>query len=210
MGWSQAGHVVTLTYNVNKRLTSAFVQGPRDAEFFKRVNSHLRGRPDLVNQPAFLLLVTAQVEYDAIDNTYNKYRNENAQHEEDTGYGRLMSKATVGSKDAAFSIDQALPAMTKALNDFKSKILGQTERVQSCLLRHEIIMVFLDATTRFVPDDSVEGHSAAQAREMKQHAEYLANSWKCLQARYDAFERNMHAIIAVVCDLNQELKSLSS
>ena len=179
---------------MSKRLTSVFVQS-RETEFFQKLDKYIRDRPDLANQPALLPLIAAQIEYQATDSAFNRYRSEMGQFEDNTGYGQLIGKSTPKPLDP-FEID--LPGMTKKLNNFSSKVFVQSERISSCLLRHEKLTNFLNECSAHVPDYQLDGRSAAQLVEMEFQAEFMANGWKCLQMRYDAFSKNMQVLIAVV------------
>lgn len=212
--FKRAGHALALTYNARTKITSAIIQGSRDTSYYGKLSGYLKERADLAAHPAILLLCAAQLEYEMMDEDYLPLRNDMIDIEKWTGHGSLISKGNGDNLDTF----QDLPAVTRSLNLFSSKVIRETERVKSCLLRHDRIVEFIDNVDKAISsqgqrgDHSREstkevmslphqkGNRAGKSAELRQHAEFLANGWKCMLHRYEAFEKNMQVQLAVVSD----------
>ena len=210
----RAGHALALTYNAQTKITSAIIQGPRDPQYYGQLSGYLKERADLATHPAFLLLCAAQLEYETTDENYLPLRDDMIVIEKWTGHGSLISRSNSKNLD----LFQDLPALTRDLNLFSSKVIGETERVKSCLLRHDCIIEFIDnvdkpissqgqqsnysgeSTNEVMSLPHQKGDRARQSAELRQHAEFLANGWKCILHRYEAFEKNIQVQLAVVSD----------
>ena len=172
------------------RLTSAIIQGPKESQYLGKVCKYLKERPDLVAHPAFLLLVAAQLEYETTDESYLTLRNDMISIETWTGHGQLISC----TQNDILDIFQDLPRVTRELNLFSSKVIAETDRVKSCLLRHEQILGFLDNFDNAIGTTNTIHCSV----ELRQHAEFLATGWKSMLIRYEAFDKNVQVQLAVL------------
>jgi hypothetical protein len=185
----EAGHALALTYNVRTKNTSAIIQGPSNSQYLSKLCSYLKERADLAAHPAFLVLVAAQLEYEATDQGYLPLRADMIHIEKWTGHGSLINR----SNRENFDLFTHLPAVTRELNLFSSKVIGETERVKSCLLRHERILELIDHVNRYSTNPET-----AQSAELRHNAEFLATGWKSLLYRYEAFEKNVQVQLAVL------------
>jgi hypothetical protein len=188
LSYRQGAHALALTYNVQTKITSAIIQGDRDPQYLVKLCKYLKERADLAVHSALLLLVASQLEYQTTDQNYLPLRNDMIRIEKCTGHGLLVNKSYVTN----LNLFQGLPTITRELNIFFSKVISETERVKSCLLRHECIIDFIDNLDRHCLElDS-------KSTELKQHAEFLTTGWKSLLHRYEAFEKNVQVQLAVL------------
>ena len=210
----RTGHALALTYNARTKITSAIIQGPRDSQYYGKLSRYLKERADLAAHPAFLPLCAAQIEYETTNENYQPLRGDMIDIEGWTGHGSLFSSSNSNHRD----LFQDLPAATRDLNLFSSKVIGETERVKSCLLCYDCIVEFIDnvdevissqghqsnysseSTNEVMPLPHQKGNRTRKSAELRQHAEFLANGWKCMLHRYEAFEKNIQVQLAVVSD----------
>ena len=186
----KAGHALALTYNVRTKTTSAMIQGPREAYYLASLCRYLKERPDMVVHPAYLLMVVAQLEYETTNESYLPLRGGMIHIEKWTGHGQLAGRDAKENPN----LFQDLPAVTRELNLFSSKVIGETERIKSCLLRHEQILQFMDQVDEASSLLTMSSHSG----ELRQHAEFLATGWEAMLHRYEAFEKNVQVQLAVL------------
>lgn len=183
---------MTLTYNLTKNTTSVFLQGPLDQEYVTRMIRYLRDHLDMANQPAFVLLVITQLEYETLNREFDEKREKMISIEEQTGHSSIFL-----SREANRSFTQSgLLDLTKLINKFSSHMMVQVERVKSFLIHCESITKFIDMTSSYISE--VDRRAPQQLVELKQHAEYMANGCKCLLQRYETFEKSVQVQIAVV------------
>lgn len=210
----RAGHALALTYNARTRTTSAIIQGSRDISYNGKLSGYLKERADLAAHPAFLLLCAAQLEYEMMEDNYAPLRNDMIDIEKWTGHGSLISKDNGDN----LNLFQDLSAITRNLNLFSSKVMGETERVKSCLLRHDRIVEFINNVDKVISSQGQggdycrestkevmslphrNGNLAQNGTELRQHAEFLVDGWKSMLYRYEAFEKNVQVQLAVVSD----------
>lgn len=183
---------MTLTYNHNKHTTSIFLQGPRDQKYVPKMIRYLRDHLDMAKQPAYVLLVITQLEYEVINRKFNEKREKMTYFEGQTGHSSILP--SIGA-NPSFT-QTGLLDLTKELNKFSSHMIVQVERAKSFLVHCESIMKFIDMTSPYISE--VDGRAPRQMVELKQHVEYMANGCKCLLQRYETFEKNAQVQIAVV------------
>ena len=192
----KAAHALAMTYNTRTRTTSAIVQGPKELGYLSRLCKYLKDRPDLASHPAYLLVTIAQLEYEATDEGYLPLREDMIRIEKWTGHGQLIS--SLRTENPFTQAD--LPAITRDLNIFATQVTQQLERIQSCLLRHEQILLFLDHF-----DEISDLHGDLRSEELRQHAEFLATGWKAMVHRYEAFEKSIQIQLTVIYNTSVQL-----
>lgn len=85
----------------------------------------------------------------------------------------------------------------KDLNLFSSKLIGDAERLKSCLFRHGCIIDFIEKVG-IKMKDSADDAWVIKAAELRQHSEFLANNFTSMLHRCEAFEKNVQVQLAVV------------
>ena len=189
-----ATHAIALTYDAQKGLTTAIVQGDIDPVFFATFVRYLKERAELAIHPAFLLSIAAQVEYDDMESWFEFCADQLRDIEFVIGHGsHFMPKKDDLSEGKIDQLD--LHASLKQVNHVSSNISKNLERLNSWLLRHEKNMEFFELIrSKYQTSDN----SRMKANEIKEHAQLLASAVRNLLLRFEAFERSIKNQLAVV------------
>lgn len=165
-------HALALTYNLQTSVTSSIMIGsPHLLEFFVR---YIKERPDLGENPSFLALLLAQLDFDSAESDYQSVRSRSYDVESKTGHGAVFIHQNLGDLK---HLD--LPQMTRYVHLLASRIALAEEHVKICLLRHERLVEF-DKRIQYAHsrENSLEWDRNAQ--EMRQHAEWLVDSLRSM------------------------------
>jgi hypothetical protein len=185
MGYKKGAHILGVSYDTLNQVTSAIIQGPwNDKDYGSDLIGYMRRREESAAHPAFLPVLTTQLEFTRLHSEFTRLREEKVSNEEMTGLSNLHNRAESGRE---FCVTEDVVSEVAKFCRFDSTIGKEQEKLRLCLRRLRCIAQFLDDIDENCKD------LEEQTEQLRQTASFLENAFTALTYRYAAFHEEVEA-----------------